>query len=366
MDRSFRYTVDKTTREVLFLPLPSQLRQEVKPFVDVTVDRVSRGLGALLHAGSDSALGPRPRVVSAQLRQPGAGRAVVLHGVPRQAGYLASFRRSIEQRVVRPEEVRLSGSELSTVESLVQELAHPDPARVVYAIDVLESLDKRNLVTPLLLYHESPVVRVRALGALGAARTDIAEQLGAAHPPHAGRFGSRRPRRGNQRADRHQSRGCGYTRARRWLLIPTRESASRRRRRSPKARSADDRRCRGGDVRRGHRRYVQRNAGRETRRRGRHPADGRSALQRLLIPLFYDPVPEVADEAMMSVRASGSGDFVFVPTLVALLRHRRLKGQRTRGARQLRRAGDRRRSRTSCAIRTKTSGYAAISRRRWR
>ena len=38
-DRSLRYTVDKTTREVLFLPLPSALRQEVKPFVDVTVDR---------------------------------------------------------------------------------------------------------------------------------------------------------------------------------------------------------------------------------------------------------------------------------------------------------------------------------------
>ena len=32
-------------------------------------------------------------------------------------------------------------------------------ARVVYAIDMLESLDKRNLVTPLLLYHESPDVR---------------------------------------------------------------------------------------------------------------------------------------------------------------------------------------------------------------
>ena len=49
MDRSFRYTVDKTTREVLFLPLPSQLRQEVKPFVDVTVDRVvtrTRGVAA--------------------------------------------------------------------------------------------------------------------------------------------------------------------------------------------------------------------------------------------------------------------------------------------------------------------------------
>ncbi len=40
--------MDKTTREVLFLPLPSELRQEVKPLVDVTVDRVSRGLGAVL------------------------------------------------------------------------------------------------------------------------------------------------------------------------------------------------------------------------------------------------------------------------------------------------------------------------------
>ena len=48
VDQSLRYTVDKTTREVLFLPLPSELRQDVKPFVDVTVDRMSRGLGALL------------------------------------------------------------------------------------------------------------------------------------------------------------------------------------------------------------------------------------------------------------------------------------------------------------------------------
>ena len=45
---------------------------------------------------------------------------------------------------------------------------------MVYAIDMLESLDKRNLVTPLLLYHESPAVRQRALRALGAVRSDIA------------------------------------------------------------------------------------------------------------------------------------------------------------------------------------------------
>ena len=104
----------------------------------------------------------------------------------RSRGYLAAFRQSIERRDVAPAEVRLSGGDLSTIETLVQELAQPDPARVVYAIDMLESLDKRNLVTPLLLYHESPAVRARALRALGAVRSDIAAAVAAAGPADAG------------------------------------------------------------------------------------------------------------------------------------------------------------------------------------
>ena len=46
--RRLRYTVDKTTREILFLPLPNDLKQQAKPFIDVTVDRFAKGLGALL------------------------------------------------------------------------------------------------------------------------------------------------------------------------------------------------------------------------------------------------------------------------------------------------------------------------------
>src|SRR5688572_12041312 len=33
LDRSFRYTVDKTTREILFLPLPTTVKMQAKPFV---------------------------------------------------------------------------------------------------------------------------------------------------------------------------------------------------------------------------------------------------------------------------------------------------------------------------------------------
>ncbi|MEP6918074.1 MAG: HEAT repeat domain-containing protein, partial [Acidobacteriota bacterium] len=56
----------------------------------------------------------------------------------------------------------------------------------------------------------------------------------------------------------------------------------------------------------------------------RHIGDPR--FHPLLIPLLYDASPEVAEEAMESVRAAGASDFLFLPTLVSLLRSRHLKG----------------------------------------
>ena len=176
LDSSLRYSVDKTTREILFLPLPADLKHQAKPFIDVTVDRFAKGLGAVL---------------TLVLIQPwGFGLAWrqlswvsltvtalwVAAAVRARRQYLASFRQSIAQQDVLPAEVRLNAADLSTVETLIAELAHPDERRVLYAIDVLESFDKRHLVTPLLLYHESAAVRARALGALGAASADIARR----------------------------------------------------------------------------------------------------------------------------------------------------------------------------------------------
>jgi ATP/ADP translocase/HEAT repeat protein/CRP-like cAMP-binding protein len=326
MDRSFRYTVDKTTREVLFLPLPSELRQEVKPFVDVTVDRLSRGVGALGMLVLIQSWGLA--LAWYQLSWVSVGLSVIWYFMAFRAKheYLASFRRSIEQGVVKADDVRLSGSELSTVETLVQELAHPDPGRVIYAIDVLESLDKRNLVTPLLLYHESPKVRRRALSALGAVRSDIARQW------------TPQIRRMLGDAD------AGVRAAAIGALVAISEedaaSLSRPMLKDPDARIrataavalANSPREADVDVAEaallelaGDSREEARKSRADVAVAVRQIANPR--FRRLLIPLLYDPIPEVADEAMESVGAAGADDFVFVPTLVALLRDRRLKAR---------------------------------------
>ncbi len=58
-DQSFRYTVDKTTREVLFLPLPSELRQEVKPLGGCHSRSHGQGGRVAADPRADTALGLR-------------------------------------------------------------------------------------------------------------------------------------------------------------------------------------------------------------------------------------------------------------------------------------------------------------------
>jgi AAA family ATP:ADP antiporter len=47
-DDSLRYSIDQSARELLFLPLPSALRQNLKPRIDLIATRVANGVGGVL------------------------------------------------------------------------------------------------------------------------------------------------------------------------------------------------------------------------------------------------------------------------------------------------------------------------------
>jgi ATP/ADP translocase/HEAT repeat protein len=165
-DSSLRYTVDKTTREILFLPLPVSLKYRAKPFVDVTMDRFAKGVGALTLLVCIKPWGlaltwQQLSFVSLTLM----GAWIWLAERARRE-YLGTFRRSLAHGDVAVAELRTPHADLQTIELLVEELAHTDERRVLYAIDLLESLDKRHLITPLLLHHASALVRARALQAV--------------------------------------------------------------------------------------------------------------------------------------------------------------------------------------------------------
>ena len=324
MDTSLRYSLDKTSREVLFLPLPADLKYRAKPFIDVTVDRVSKGLGALLILVliKDWGLGLTWQQLSyASLTMVGLW---VLTTIRARKEYIRTFRNNLEQQNVRPSEVTLTNPDPATVETLVSELAHPEPRRVLYAIDLLDAMDKRPLVSPLLLWHASPDIRARALRVAEAAGPDQADrwlpgvQRALTDDETTVRVAAVKALaalRGEAVADVMRPFLSSPDPA---LAIVAAASLADSHNPVDVEMAAITLRGFAGDTR---------DQGVEARRLvARALGDIKNTdFRSQLVPLMYDANVSVARAAVESAGALGGSDFLFVPPLVSLLRHRMLK-----------------------------------------
>ena len=324
LDSSLRFTIDKTTREVLFLPLPADLKYRAKPFVDVTMDRFAKALGALLLLVLIKPWGfgfNWQRLSYASVAVTGLWIVVAIRA---RREYLKTFRHSIETGAIAPASVRLDVADAATIETLVEELSDPDESRVLYAIDMLETLNRRNLVTPLLLHHESPKVRSRALLALQSARESV-----------AGRW---IPVVERMLKDEDADVRAAAVHALAALRKEEAATLMRTYLQDPEPRVATT----AAVVMANSGREADASAAEETLRRLiDDPRDAAARARRevaaalsqirhtrfraLLVPLLNDPDVDVAREAIRSARAMGPVDTLFVPALVSLLGHRILK-----------------------------------------
>jgi len=326
LDSSLRYTVDKTTREILFLPLPASLKYRAKPFVDVTMDRFAKGLGALallvcIKPWGFALTWQQLSFVSLTLMA-----AWVWLAARAKREYLGTFRRSLAHGDVAVADLRAPHADLQTIELLVEELAHLDEERVLYAIDLLDSLDKRHLITPLLLHHSSARVRARALAVVEglqparAARwlpaverllgdDDAGVRTGVVRAMFAIR-GAEAAALLRQHLDDSDPRIAAAAGA---VLMASDAAADVEAARSALYRLASNTRDSGI-------------AGRlaVARALGDVPQD---ACRELLVPLLLDTNVDVAREAIRSAGRLGPDWPLFVPPLVSLLRHRMLKNE---------------------------------------
>ena len=289
----------------------------------MTVDRFAKGLAALL-----ALVLIKPWGLGLNWQQISyASLAVmalwVVTAVRARREYLASFRRSIERREVEASAARPDLADPATVEALVEELAHPDEERVLYAIDLLEALNRRRLVTPLLLHHESEKVRVRALQALEAARPELRERWAgsverlledASAEVRAAAVHALAAIRGERAAELMRR----YLDDRDPRVVTTAAATL--------AGSARDEDVAAAEA------ALERLAAdtRETAAEGRRQVAaalggiGDARFRARLVPLMFDPDPAVAREAIRSAGQGGGPEDLLVPPLVSLLRHRAL------------------------------------------
>jgi len=325
VDQSLRYTIGQTTCEVLYMPLPPDMKFTAKPFVDVTVDRFAKGLAAvlLLFLIKPWGLGLSWQKLSFA--------SIVLTAVwiflslRAKKEYRQTFRNSIRTRGINPVTVPAAVADSETIETLIQELASPDENRVLYAIEFLESLDKKELVTPLLLHHESPVIRARALSVISSLQPSISARwlpairsmLTDADPNVRSAAVGALARVNNQEAGelvrpllRDQNPRIALTAA----MVLAGSS------REEDVENAEDilnelvasKRESAASIRLDFAIAI------------RHVPIPR--YRRLLIPLLNDSNQDVVEEAMRSIRKLGATDLIFIPTFISLLHNRRFKG----------------------------------------
>jgi ATP/ADP translocase/HEAT repeat protein/CRP-like cAMP-binding protein len=324
LDSSLRYSLDKTTREVLFLPLPPDLKLRAKAFIDVTMDRIAKAAGNLLALVLIKPWGlgldwVRLSYASLTIMALWVGVAIIA-----RREYLRSFRRSLDARDIEPEAVRITVADPATIATLVGELASTDESAVLYAIAMLETLDRRHLVTPLLLHHESPAVRARALAAMASAVT--AE--GAERWIPAVRQLVTDEDAGVRAAAVRALAALGDEDISA-LLTRHLHDADPRVVVTAAVELADSGRPEdAAAAERALSRLIADTEGPAAGRRDAAQALARirnPACRTLLIPLLHDRDLDVASAAIASAQAMGASDAIFVPALVSRLGHRVLK-----------------------------------------
>ncbi len=179
-ESSIRYSVDKTAKELLFLPVPIEITKRLKAFLDVFMDRWARGLGGVLIVlltwvvsllFSNIVFTWPVQILSPLIAQSLSLLAIVLTILwlfltfPLRREFVNAFRKAIEKRQINPEELRLRVDDPQSLNAIIASLGSRSDRQVVYALTMLDSVDDKELKIPVipLLEHPSAEVRVNAM-----------------------------------------------------------------------------------------------------------------------------------------------------------------------------------------------------------
>ncbi len=155
LDRSLHHSAS----EILFLPMSDRLRGELRGLAASLGQRGGQALSSLLLLAALGAGAPRSALAAGT-----ALLAATLVGVVAglRTRYVERFRGALVS-LGRDVPLEVPELDLEALESLIAALSALDPDEVIAALDLLESYGKAHLVPPLVLYHPSPRVVVRAL-----------------------------------------------------------------------------------------------------------------------------------------------------------------------------------------------------------
>jgi AAA family ATP:ADP antiporter len=154
-----RYTFNRTGMEILYLPLPADLRNRTKAFVDIFVDRMGRGIGGMLLVVFTWVGLTDPRKLPVVVI--GFAVAWVIVSNKAQREYVQTVRKRLEARRLDLESARVSVGDPGTLEMLERVAGSKNPRQACYALSLLGEVPGYKLDRLLVQLVNSPSAEVR-------------------------------------------------------------------------------------------------------------------------------------------------------------------------------------------------------------
>jgi ATP:ADP antiporter, AAA family len=159
-EASTRYTLSKTGMELLYLPLPLALRNRVKAFIDICVDRLSRGIGGVLLLF----LTAKPLHLGVK------GIAVVVIALSvvwivysqiARREYVASIRSRLARHRLDLESTRVAVTDAATIEMLEKAALGINSRQSTYALELLSHAPRYDIARLLHTLADNRSAEVR-------------------------------------------------------------------------------------------------------------------------------------------------------------------------------------------------------------
>lgn len=179
LDQGLRFSVDKASFELLYLPIPSSHRGAVKSTIDVIVNRLGDGLGGvwlgLLTGGFMFMAGTLPGVGLGVRGLAAVNVALVMLWLGAawrlRRGYVEAIQESIRAHRLEAERASMASLDKTAAQVLASKLGATEPRDILYALSIFEAERGRGVHAGVreLLRHPMPEIRSRALQLLNDA-----------------------------------------------------------------------------------------------------------------------------------------------------------------------------------------------------
>ncbi|WP_419948626.1 HEAT repeat domain-containing protein [Candidatus Palauibacter sp.] len=175
-EKVFRYSAERTGREILYVPVPEDIKLKAKSYIDVAIEKgLGKALSGVLIAIPSLALASvslTARLVVLGVFGLVCAAALLFAFLKVRREYVTSLARSFEGRFASLRGTFVSMADVGALDLAREALVDERPLKVAFAFDLIAGADPEDIaaLSPelyRLLEHESPELRARALKALG-------------------------------------------------------------------------------------------------------------------------------------------------------------------------------------------------------